>query len=258
MLERNFNIIRLYHNHGISPMIRRIDFENLIVQSRRLITRHIEESEDDAALSLEMDSNNNPNFIKEKDINFRQYPFYINWKKLESNEKSYFRSFSRFGYLGASIYSTLKQNYQNLTINNILYFLCSIIPNYLFKNDEYFIEKFPNLDDLCELVRNKSILFKEVPIVLAVLKVYEVYYIIKKNIENLENVAKAEFLLVKNLTEQEFNDIYKAHFKQKIHYLFKKIAKNKGKEYEFPKTKKKFFSHIQSIYKKYIKNKNNK
>ena len=56
------------------------------------------------------------------------------------------------------------------------------------------------------------------------------------------------------LNDDEYNDIIKNHFKRKIIIIFKKISEDNGKEFELPKTKKQFNSHIKYVYKKYIKN----
>ena len=53
---------------------------------------------------LRPESNNNPNFLKEKDMKFNLYPFYINWKKIEERKNSYYDIFIHFGYLGAAIF----------------------------------------------------------------------------------------------------------------------------------------------------------
>ena len=85
---------------------RMANIEELQFHLRRLFLRHIEEREDEQI----KEDNTNPNFMLEKDMNFRLYPFYINWKKLEANESGYYRIFVHFGYFGASIYSSFKEN----------------------------------------------------------------------------------------------------------------------------------------------------
>ena len=75
------------------------------------VQRRFENSEDLALIEAEDTINKNPNFMKGKDVNFRLYPFYINWKLLEENEKGYFRIFVHFGYFGASIYSLFKTRF---------------------------------------------------------------------------------------------------------------------------------------------------
>ena len=98
-------------------------------------------------------------------MNFRLYSFYINWKKLEANEPSYYRTFIHFGYFGASVYSSFKEKYQNLSLDNILFVLSSFISEYLLSKDnkdetsqnviKVYFEKIPNLDDICELIKKR-------------------------------------------------------------------------------------------------------
>ena len=245
------------------PGIRISNIEELQFRLRRYFRRHIEECEDEAIIEEENNANTNPNFMKEQDMNFRLYPFYINWKKLEANEPSYYRTFIHFGYFGASVYSSFKEKYPNLSLDNILFVLSSFISEYLLSKDnkdeasqkvikDYF-EKIPNLDDICDLIKKKVIMLKEVPMILLVLKIYEINYMIQKNNVELEKVLKTEYLLGTYLTDEEFNDINK-HYKGKINKLFKKLVEENGKEYKLPKTKEQYFNHIKYVYKKKIKN----
>lgn len=227
---------------------------------RRIFLRYLDEREDE---QYKEESSDNPNFMQEKNMNFRLYPFYINWKKLEDNELSYYRTFIHFGYFGASVYSSFKEKYPNLSLDNILFVLSSFISEYLLSKDkkdeasqkvikDYF-EKIPNLDDICKLIKKKVIMLKEVPMILLVLKIYEINYMIQKNNVELEKVLKAEYLLGTYLTDEEFNDINK-HYKGKINKLFKKLVEENGQEYKLPKTKEQYFNHIKYVYKKKIKN----
>ena len=257
-----FNLASRISTSQLFPGIRISNIEELQFRLRRYFRRHIEECEDEA-IEEENTANTNPNFMKEQDMNFRLYPFYINWKKLEDNESSYYRTFIHFGYFGASVYSSFKEKYPNLSLDNILFVLSSFISEYLLSKDnkdeasqkvikDYF-EKIPNLDDLCKLIKKKVIMLKEVPMILLVLKIYEINYMIQKNNVELEKVLKAEYLLGTYLTDEEFNDINK-HYKGKINKLFKKLVEENGKEYKLPKTKEQYFNHIKYVYKKKIKN----
>ncbi len=235
---------------------RMTNIEELQFHLRRLFLRHIEEREDEQI----KEDNSNPNFMLEKDMNFRLYPFYINWKKLEANESGYYRIFVHFGYFGASIYSSFKEKYPSLDVNNILYVLASFVSEYLLSKDskseasqkliKEFFKKMPKIDDLCELIEKKIIILKEVSMILLVLKIYEIYYMLNKKNEEVEKVLKYEYLLVTYLSENEYKDIFKNHYKGKISKTFKKIVETNGKEYELPKTKEKYFNHIKIIYKK--------
>ena len=227
------------------------------------LLRHRLEFIHEIEIENESISNSNPNFMKEQNMNFRLYPFYINWKKLEANEPYYFRTFIRFGYFGASIFSSFKEKYPSLSSDNILYVLSNFISGHLLNEDskdeasqkvikDYF-EKIPNLDDICDLIKKKIIMYKEVPIILLVLKIYEIKYMIQKNNFELEKVLKIEYLLGTYLTNEEYKEIYK-HYEGEINKIFKKLKRENGKEYELPKAKGQYFNHIKYVYKKKIKN----
>ena len=223
---------------------------------RRLFLRHIEEREDEQIT----EDNSNPNFMLEKDMNFRLYPFYINWKKLEANESEYYRIFVHFGYFGASIYSSFKEKYPSLDVNNILHVLASFISEYLLSKDnkteitqkfiKEFFEKIPKLDDICDLINKKVIMMKEVSMMLLILKIYEINYLIEKKNEMVEKVLKNVYLLGTYLNDNEYKEICKTHYKGKISKTFKKIVETHGKDYELPKTKQKLINHIKLVYKK--------
>lgn len=104
-----FNLASRISPSQLFPGIRISNIEELQFRLRRYFRRHIEECEDEAIIEEENNANTNPNFMKEQDMNFRLYPFYINWKKLEANEPSYYRTFIHFGYFGASVYSSFKR-----------------------------------------------------------------------------------------------------------------------------------------------------
>ena len=235
---------------------RMANIEELQFHLRRLFLRHIEEREDEQI----KEDNSNPNFMLEKDMNFRLYPFYINWKKLEANESGYYRIFVHFGYFGASIYSSFKEKYPSLDVNNILHVLASFISEYLLSKDnkteiaqkfiKEFFEKVPKLDDIYEIIQKKIIMMKEVPIILLILKIYEINYLIEKKNEECEKVLKNQYLLLTYLNDNEYKEICQTHYKGKISKEFKKIVEAHGKDYELPKTKPKFVNHIKLIYKK--------
>ena len=107
------------------------NIEELQFRLRRYFQRHLEEREDEQI----KEDNSNPNFMQEKDMNFRLYPFYINWKKIEANESGYYRIFLHFGFFGASVFSSFKEKYPSLDVNNILYVLSSFVSEYLLSTD---------------------------------------------------------------------------------------------------------------------------
>ena len=223
-----------------------------------------ENSEDESFLEMEDKLNHNPNFMKEKDIKFGLYPFYINWKRLEENKLGYFHTYVHFGYFGASVYSSFKEKYPILSFKNILLFLSNFIPDFLLRNSKkdssinertkLFFEKLPDLGNIYQIILDKVIMFKEISVIFIVLKIYEIYFIYTKNKIELEKALKCQFLLGTYLTDEEYSKIYKKHFKRKVKRIYKKLAENKGKEYELNKTRNDLFSHIKYVYKKFITN----
>lgn len=244
--------LELIYNRIFAGQISNI--EELQLGLRRYFQRHLEEEEDQEV----EDKNTNPNFLHEKDMKFRLYPLYINWKKIEANESGYYRAFLHFGYFGASIYSSYKGKYPSLTIKNIFLVLSTFISEYLSpKNNKTeetekiikeFMDKLPELEIICTLIQKKIIMFKEVPIFLIILKIYELYLYLN-NSEELNKVIKYEYLLGTYLTEEEFKEIYQTHFKGKVSKLFKKMCENNGKQFELSRTKGMFFNHIKFLYK---------
>ena len=231
------------------------NLEELRIPFRYFFQRYIDEREDEP-LKEEI---TNENFMEEKYMNFRLYPFYINWEKIEANESGYYRILVHFGYFGAAIFSSFKEKYSNLDVNNVLFVLAGFISEYLLNKEnkteeakktiEDFFEKMPNLNDICELIEKKIIMMKEVPMLILVLKINEINFIIQKNYNEVEKVLKYEYLLMTYLSEDEYKNIYNEHFRGKISKIFKKLVDTHGKNYNLPKTKVKYINHLKSIYK---------
>ena len=251
----------------ISRRYRLSDLEEIQLQfSNYLRRRRYENIEDEALIESEDMMNKNPNFAKEKEINFRLYPFYINWKKLEKNQEGYFRVFVHFGYFGVAVYSLFKEKYPILNKKNILLIFSNFIPDLILKNKskdknitediKFFFEQLPDIDTIYQLIEEKIIMFKEISMYLVVLKIYEIYYSLNCNKEMMEKVLKCEFLIGNYLTEEEYENIYKEHFKGRVSKVFRKMEENRGKEYELVKTRDELFSHIKFVYKKFVKKDN--
>ena len=228
---------------------------------RRIFFRYLDEREDE---QYKEESSDNPNFMQEKNMNFRLYPFYINWKKIENNESGYFRIFVRYGYLGSAIFSNFKDKYPSLDVNNFMNILAEFIPEKLLKKTnsifriedkeqsiKEFFDKLPKIKDLFDLIEKKIIMMKEVSLLILLLKIYEIKFIINNNNSNIMDVLKYEYLLISYLTDDEYNNIYNENFKGKISKIFKKIVDINGKNYILPKTKAKYMNHIKSIFKSY-------
>ena len=235
------------------------DLDELRIPFRYFFQRYFDERVDEQF----KEEKTNENFMEEKFMNFRLYPFYINWKKIEANDPGYYRVLVHYGYFGAAIFSSFKEKYSSLDVNNILYVLAGFIAEYLLKSEndktdlvkktiKDFFEKMPNLDELCELIEKKIIMMKEVPMIILILKIYEIDFILKKSKENLEKIYKSEYLILSYLNDEEYRDIYNENFKGKVSKIFKKIVEIHGKNYLLAKSKVSFINHIKSMY-KYIK-----
>ena len=233
---------------------------NIQYELARLFQRHLEECEDQIVPEL----NNNPNFMHEKDMKFNLYPLYINWKKIEANENSYFDMFVHYGYFGASIYSSFRELYQNITNKNLIYLFSSLCYDFLLnqkdeKNEkemQMFISKLPENKIIYNLIKKKVIMFKEIPIYFIVLKIYEIYYLYKGEEEKIIELLKYQYLLISYITEDEYDEIFQSHFKGKVSSIFKKLVSKIGVQMELPNTKKKCINHMKSIFQ--FVNKNNK
>ena len=253
-LNGDNDIRELLHSRIISGNI-----SNMEEFQQRLLDyfeRHLDYGEDS---DDESEENKNSNFMQEKDINYRLYPIYINWKKVETNEEGYYRVFARFGYFGVSIYSIFKEITPNLNADNILYSLALVVSEYFFSKEiksesiqkaiKSYFEKIPDLEKILELLKKKILLLKEVPIIFLILKIYEVYFLRNQKYEELKKVLQCMFLIESYITEEEFKEIYSKNFKGKINKIFKTVSSN-GKEYELQKTKQKLFNHIKMVYNK--------
>jgi hypothetical protein len=228
----------------------------------RLYQRHLEECED----LIVPETNNNPNFMHEKDMKFNLYPFYINWKQIETSENNFYDIFVHYGYFGASLYSAFKDTYPDATNKDIIYLFSYFCYDFLVKENEdqensdkeiiAFIAKLPEIKKIYKLIQKKIIMFKEIPIYLIVLKIYEIYYLYKNYEVKMIDLLKNQYLLMTYLTDEEYQEIFKNHFKGKVSSIFKKLVDVIGNQVELPTTKNKYINHIKFIY-QFI-NKNNK
>lgn len=243
----------------------------LSLRFRTFMARRLEISEDE-----EIDQNNdNPHFFKEKDMNYKLYPLYINWKKIEANDLGYYQILTHYGYFGVAVYSFIKEKFLEINNKNYFFVFAEFIDEYLINDNindknkeierkkisEIYYNKLPKIEEIYNLIKKKIILFKEIPVYLIVLKVLEIYFFLKKKENQKENevikeynemiikVLKSEFLLISYLNENEYKEIFDNNFKGKTFNVFKKLCEKYGKLYDFPKTKERFFNHIKYLYK---------
>jgi hypothetical protein len=233
---------------------------NIRYELARYFQRHIEECED----LIVPETNNNPNFMHEKDMKYNLYPFYINWKKLEANENNYYDMFVHYGYFGVSVYSSFRDIYPNITKTNIIYLFSSFCYDFLVnenqeqeKNEKEltsFLTQLPENKIIYKLIKKKIIMFKEIPIYLLILKIYEIYFLYKVQESKLLELLKYQYLLISYMTDEEYKEIYQNHFKGRVSSLFRKLVGVFGKQLELPITKNKFINHIKYIYQSINKN----
>ena len=187
----------------------------------------------------------NENFMKEKDIKFGLYPLYINWKKIEEkpfeNEINiYYNVFKLFGYFGEAVFEILIEAYPKndyYSHNNFLYEL-NLLCKKEYKKEEIetnnFYKKLMNIyKDVSSLVKNKVIIFKEIPVFLLIFKIYQLFFSCLKDDKNFVESLKNQFLILSYIKNDEYKKIYKYHLKK----------------IDFPKSKADYINQIKKNYK---------
>lgn len=203
-----------------------------------------------------IENSQNPNFLKEKDIKFSLYPLYINWKQIESTkENNYYQIYNKFGYFGVAIFSRIKKYRNDISYINLITNLVNLY--YSYHTDELenktellkdFMNYFPDIDEICSLIKNKIILYREIAIFLLVMKIYEMFFYKNKKYKELINVLKYEFMLCGYLSNEEYKEIYSNNFKIRAQITFDKISREKGEMYNLQKYKKNYLKNIKRIY----------
>ena len=171
---------------------------------------------------------NNENFIKEKDIKFNLYPLYINWKKIEtkSKENNYFNILKLFGYFGEAIYEILVEAFHKVDNDNNDYYTHNNFISELGKlykkeynkeeieKNNFFIKIMNINEDVISLVRNKIIIFKEIPIFLIIFKFYQSIYSALNEKKNIIESLKYQFIILSYLKNDEYETIYNKYLKK--------------------------------------------
>ena len=229
------------------------DEENSIIYIRRnpINIFQLEQAE------LKELKSNNENFIKEKDIKFNLYPLFINWKKIESKslENNYFKIFKLFGYFGEAIYEILREtlpkvdNNDYYTYKNFLNELSKLYKKELKKEEietNNFYKKIISVnEDVVSLVKNKIIIFKEIPIFLIIFKIYQSIYISLNDKKNSIDSLKYQFIILSYIKNDEYDIIYNK-------YLTKfKIGRYLGLNI-FQRNKDEYIKQIKKDYKKFV------
>ena len=107
----------------------------------------------------------------------------------------------------------------------------------------------PDINIIISLIKNKILMFKEIPMYILILKIYEIYYIYDKEKQKLVELMKYQYLLISYLKDNEYKKLFEKNFGEKIKSVFDKIVDTLGKKYELPNSKKKYINHIKFIYK---------
>ena len=214
-----------------------------------------EESEYEIINISEIESKNKK-LINEKDIKYELYPLYINWKKIETKSlyNPYFNIFKVFGYLGAAIYNILLEIYPH----NEYFFKCKNLLRELFNiykkdytkkeiEENEFFKKLLNIyENIISLIKNKIIIFKEISILLVIMKLYETYFITIENKEKLLEILKYQYIILSYINNNEYKKIYYIFFRKINSHGRRYLSKNKHK---FRPTKKEDINYIKDTYK---------
>ena len=200
---------------------------------------------DDYSVDEDMENaiyNSNENFkqfSKENDINFRNYPFPINWVEIENDENEYYYILSKYGYFGASIYTQLNK-IKKVTLNNLIVLIAEMFSSFLKKESleklKEFIFSLPQTPEMIyKMIKNKFILVKEIPVYLIMLIIYEIFYFSHdneqfNNYNNQKLILKGQYTLINMINDDEYKTIYDDSFKGKPIQILSKLNYNIKKE----------------------------
>ena len=229
--------------------------DNLRTEILRLIRMQWVQSEEDEA----KDTNKNPNFMQDKDMKYNLYPFYINWKKIEERKNSYYDIFTHYGYFGAAIFSSFKTEDCpiNLTYKNIIFTFSSLCYDFLInskdkekdtKEAQQFMDKLPKLENIYDLIKKKVVMFREIPMYIIIMKMYEIYFIYNIEEQNLIDLLKYQYLLISYIKDSEYKEMFEKNFSEKVRKIFGKMVDLLGKQFELPNSKKKYINHIKYVF----------
>jgi hypothetical protein len=197
--------------------------------------------------------NSNENFkqfSKENDINFRNYPFPINWVEIENDENEYYYILSKYGYFGVSIYTQLNK-IKKVTLNNLIVLIAEMFSSFLKKESveklKEFIFSLPQTPEMIyKMIKNKFILVKEIPVYLIMLIIYEIFYFFHdngqyNNYNNQKLILKGQYTLINMINDDEYKSIYEDSFKGKPIQMLSKL------NYNIKKERKKYLKHINKM-----------
>ena len=122
------------------------------------------------------------------------------------------------------------------------------------KEVELFMDKLPELGNMFKLINKKVVMFKEVPIYILVLKIYEIYFLYNIEEKNLIELLKYQYLLISYLKDSEYKEMFEKNFSEKVRKIYEKMVEKLGKQFELPNTKKKYLNHLKYVYQSLSKN----
>lgn len=153
------------------------------------------------------------------DVDFRTYPLSINWYKIENDEKDYFAVLGKFGYFGVSLYSTFETKKEmKMTLESFLQSLLEYFATLFRKGSgdkesllSAFICGLPAPQKIRDIIHKRKFMFKEVGVILIVLRILEVYYR-KYEVPNyqvlVDYVFRSEADLTEMLKDEEWKTVY--------------------------------------------------
>ena len=241
--------------HDLSPTSRSnvLNRLRLMFESRARRRLYDEYSDDEDMENAIYNSNNNfKQFSKENDINFRNYPFNINWVEIENDENEYYYILSKYGYFGVSIYSHLN-NIKKLTSNNndLIVLIAEMFSTFLKKENFekvkdfiYSLSQTPEM--IYNMIKKKLILVKEIPVFIIMLIILEIFYFKYdneeyKNHEKQKYILKSQFTLINMINDDEYQKIYNESFKGKPVKILRKL------NYHMKKERKLYLKHINQM-----------
>ena len=199
--------------------------------------------------------NSNENFkqfSKENDIHFQNYPFLINWVDVEND---FYDILSKYGFFGASIYTSLNKINKDSS-NNLIVLISEMFSNYskeenfeILKNFICSLSQTPEM--IYQMIKNKLILVKEIPVYLIILIIYEIFYFKFDDEQYLHYkkqkfILKSQFILINMINDDEYNSIYNDSFKGKPFQFLSKL------NYKIQKERKKYLRHIKKMNKELV------
>ena len=239
--------------HDLSPTSRSnvLNRLRLMFESRARRRLYDEYSDDEDMENAIYNSNNNfKQFSKENDINFRNYPFPINWVEVEKDEKNYYHILSKYGYFGVSIYSHLN-NIKKVSSDNLIELIVEMFSNFLKKENFEKLKKFiyslsQTPEMIYKMINQKLILVKEIPVFLIMLIILEIFYFTYepeqyKNHEKQKFILKSQYALINMINDDEYKKIYNEFFKGKPSKNLKKL------NYKIKKERKQYLKHIKQM-----------